>query len=219
MAVSDDAEASQRQQVRNADLGIAGLGLGALSLVGSFTDWVFLAVPVAGIGAILALIGSLLPRRSRGWGLAGFAASLVAVAVGLVVLLEPVQFTSDPTTGDAGRTESAVVSESDSDSTTITYKVVTDGLSVTHLSYVDFLDGGTVMQESLGVPPPFTHVVSVPKGESIDLSDFSVTGMGGSSSFSVSCSLAVNGRVVSRDRASGAYGLVNCMAPEEAVTE
>ena len=93
---------------------------------------------------------------------------------------------------------------------TIEYQVITDGMSVTHLSYVDVVDGEPVMKESLGSPPPFAHVIQVPKGDDFDLAKLSVTAMGAATSTTTTCTLKVDGQVVARQTAVGTYGLVNC---------
>ena len=100
------------------------------------------------------------------------------------------------------------------DMVTIEYHVVTDGMSVTHLSYVDLVDGAPNMMESLGSPPPFAHVIQLPKSETFDLSEFSVTGMGAATSTTTTCMLKIDGEVVARQSATGTYGLVNCSVPE-----
>lgn len=102
----------------------------------------------------------------------------------------------------------------DPDMVTIEYQVVTDGMSVTHLSYVDVVDGAPFMMESLGSPPPFAYVIQLPKSETFDLSKFSVTGMGAATSTTTTCMLKVDGEVVARQSATGTYGLVNCSVPE-----
>jgi hypothetical protein len=83
-------------------------------------------------------------------------------------------------------------------------------MSVTHLSYVDVVDGAPVMMESLGSPPPFTHVIQLPKAEDFDLRELSVTGMGAATSTTTTCTLRVDGELVARQSADGVYGLVNC---------
>lgn len=93
---------------------------------------------------------------------------------------------------------------------TIEYEVVTDGMSVTHLSYVDVVDGVPAMVESLGTPPPFRHTFQLPQQTGIDVSDLSVTGMGAATSSTTTCTLKVNGQIVARQTADGTYGLVNC---------
>jgi hypothetical protein len=93
---------------------------------------------------------------------------------------------------------------------TIEYAVTTDGMSVTHLSYVDIVDGAPVMMESLGSPPPFSHLIQLPKQEGFDLRKLSVTAMGAATSTTTMCTLKVDGEVVARQRADGTYGLVNC---------
>jgi len=97
---------------------------------------------------------------------------------------------------------------------TIEYQVITDGMSVTHLSYVDVVDGAPVMTESLGSPPPFAHVIQLPKSDSFDLGKLSVTGMGAATSTTTTCTLKVDGEVVARQSAPGTYGLVNCSVPD-----
>lgn len=104
----------------------------------------------------------------------------------------------------------------DPDMVTIEYQVVTDGMSVTHLSYVDLVGGAPVMMESLGSPPPFAHVIQLPKDEGFDLEKLSVTAMGAATSTTTMCTLKVDGEVVARQRTDGVYGLVTCAVSDGA---
>lgn len=207
----------------NFDLALAAVALACLGLILWFTSWSAVTPLVVGIAAVLALVGIALPGRSTRWS--GVGLGLSAIAGGLAVA-GVVSWSSPDSVAvaSAGNQRSNVALNEDglleahmaaSGATTIVYRVVTDGLSVTHLSYVDFENGGTVMRESLGVPPPFEFVVTLPQGASVDLDNFSVTGMGGASSTNVRCSISIDGRVVSRQSATGAYGLVNCMGSEQ----
>jgi len=101
-----------------------------------------------------------------------------------------------------------------SDMTTIEYELTTDGMSVTHLSYVNIVDGEPVMEESLGSPPPFKHVIQFPHDEDFDLAKLSVTGMGAATSTTTTCTLRIDGEVVARQTTDGVYGLVNCRVPD-----
>lgn len=96
---------------------------------------------------------------------------------------------------------------------TVEYEIVTDGMSVTHLSWVDVVDGATEMMEKLGTPPPFRHVIQLPRDEPFDLTDLSVTGMGAATSTTTTCTMRVDGRVVARQTADGTYGVVSCALP------
>ncbi len=98
---------------------------------------------------------------------------------------------------------------------TIEYEIVTDGMSVTHPSWVDVVDGVPTMMEKLGTPPPFRHVIQLPKDEAFDLKNLSVTGMGAATSTTTTCTLRVDGKVVARQSADGTYGVVSCAVPEE----
>ena len=232
VGASDVDTDSGRIARKNSDLAVAGIALAAVGVILWFTPWGSATVFFAAVAAVLALAGLVLPGRSRGWSLAGLAAAAVAGVVAsasLVASSTPdttmVSVASDQTRGatetndDAAGNDRSVGTSANSAGTEIVYKVVTDGLSVTHLSYVDFENGATVMRESLGVPPPFEYVVTIPPGESMNLEDFSVTGMGGASSANVRCSISIDGRVVSRQSATGAYGLVNCMGFQESTQE
>ena len=207
----------------NSDLALVAVALASLGLILWFTPWSAVTPLFVGIAAVLALMGIVLPGRSRRWSVVGLGVSAIAGALAAA----PVVSWSSPDSeavASAGDQRSSVARNEDgppdaqlaaTDATTIVYRVVTDGLSVTHLSYVDFENGTTVMRESLGVPPPFEYVVTIPREELVNLDDFSVTGMGGASSANVRCSISVDGRVVSRQSATGAYGLVNCMGSKE----
>jgi hypothetical protein len=99
------------------------------------------------------------------------------------------------------------------DATVVTYEIVTDGMSVTNLSYVDLVDGRPTMRDEMGVPPPFQHVVRVPSGSDLNLADLSVTGMGGATSRRTACVVTLDGETVVRSSADGPYGLVTCAVP------
>lgn len=232
--VSSDVGASEvdsdsRRIVRkNSDLAVAAIALAAVGVILWFTPWDSVTVVFAAVAAVLALVGLVLPGRSRAWSVAGLAAAAVAGVVAsapLVMWSSPdstlISVATDQNRGapemndDAAGNDQSDGKNAEGAGTRITYQVVTDGLSVTHLSYVDFENGATVMRESLGVPPPFEYVVTIPRGESVNLKDFSVTGMGGASSANVRCSISIDGSVVSRQSATGAYGLVNCMGSKE----
>jgi hypothetical protein len=79
---------------------------------------------------------------------------------------------------------------------------------------VDVVDGDPVMVESLGSPPPFAHVIQLPKGEDFDLRSLSVTGMGAATSTTTTCTLRIDGKVIARQNATGTYALVNCEVPK-----
>jgi hypothetical protein len=129
-------------------------------------------------------------------------------------LLAVAEENSQPSAPSAQTREAPNAITYDPDMVTIEYQVLTDGMSVTHLSYVDIVDGSPVMMESLGSPPPFTHVIQLPKDEDFDLRQLSVTGMGAATSTTTSCLLRVDGEVVARQSADGTYGLVNCSVSE-----
>lgn len=192
-------------------IGVVGLATAVAS------GWSFLAIPLGVVATGLALAGILLRRRGRPW-----AGGALAVAVGTIVLAST-QLTTSETAGPAFPTEhsgsgvDAPTQPVDPDATVVTYEIATDGLSVTHLSYVDLVDGVPTMVEALGVPPPFQHRIVLPPGDDIDLSDLSVTGMGGATSRQTTCRITVDGRTVASSSADSSYGLVTCAVPRDLV--
>jgi hypothetical protein len=176
------------------------------------------ALPLGVVAAGLALSGILLRRRGRLW-----SGGALILAVGTVALASAQLSASEPAAPvlESARVGSGLepsVELADPDSTVVTYEIATDGLSVTHLSYVDIVDEVPTMREALGVPPPFEHRIAVPPGGGIDLSDLSVTGMGGATSQRTTCRITVAGRTVATSSADGAYGLVTCAVPREPVS-
>lgn len=115
---------------------------------------------------------------------------------------------TNPVAAEAPEPQDVVVF--DPEMITVEYEITTDGMSVTHLSYVDVIDGMPEMVEKLGTPPPFRHVIQVPKSEKFDLETLSVTGMGAATSTTTTCTLRVDGERVARQTADGTYALVNC---------
>lgn len=215
---------SRRSRAENSDLGVA-------SMCGGVVAWVFALIPGWGVAALgaaafcvaLALASVLLPRRSR---LVAIIALVLGLLAGLWVVTPWIEIGRGTTDVSDGVDSDVLVDDAQQtagadDSVTVApgellieYQVWTDGDSVTHLSYVDIADGDVVMVDKLGVPAPFTHAVVVPKDQA-SLGDFSVTGMGGSYSTTTTCSVSVDGEVVHRQRASGAYGLVSCVIPSD----
>lgn len=98
----------------------------------------------------------------------------------------------------------------DPNSARIEYEMSTDGMSVTSLSYVIWQDGKATMVNDDGAPAPFRQFVDVPRDQ--DLAAFSVTGVGGSTSRQLTCTIKVDGVVVDTQTASGAYPIANCVA-------
>lgn len=219
------------------DLAVAGGVLAAVALVAALVPGgSFLAVTLGIVALGLAAASLVLPRRPTRAGAVVALIAAGALGLGIVRLAPPDPATTPANLGlqgipgtdspgapastyvDAQATQgseaAATPSEPvDPDATVVTYEIATDGMSVTHLSYVDLVDGRPVMLEELGVPPPFRHVVIVPPESVVDLTDLSVTGMGGASSRRTTCTVTVDGRTVARTSADGAYGLVTCAVP------
>lgn len=209
------------------DLAVAGAILSLVALVAVFAPGqADLGVAIAFVALALGCAALLLPRRSRRLGAAISLVALGVLALGIVRLPSasaPERTMAIPEAPAGPTAESPTTSISDAAGTPtptadqgaaiIAYEISTDGMSVTHLSYVDLVGGRPTMVEELGVPPPFRHDVAVPAGTDVDLTDLSVTGMGGASSRRTTCTITVDGREVARNSADGAYGLVTCAVP------
>lgn len=222
------AEMELQQPKGSGDLGVASAVTALLAATAALVPgWAFLAVPIGVIALLLAVAALLLPGRRRSGALGGLVLGGIATGIA-VVAVQGAGATPAVQSDDAVALQPAapqVASTPPGDVTTITYEITTDGMSVTHLSYVDVvMDGsgtvdGLTMVEKLGVPPPFRHTVQLPRSAAIDLQDLSVTGMGGSSSRVTRCIIRVDGSVVATQQAEGAYGLVNCAPPAESTVE
>lgn len=152
---------------------------------------------------------------------ASFAGGVLAGAGSIWIVQEGDSLTGQqaPATSESMGTEQtprtlATADEYPLDMTTIEYELTTDGMSVTHLSYVNVVEGEPVMEESLGSPPPFRHVIQFPDDDDFDLAKLSVTGMGAATSTITTCTLRIDGEVVARQTTDGVYGLVNCEIPD-----
>ncbi len=205
---------------------MAACAVGVSALVAAVVPgWSFLAIPLGVVAAGLALSALLLRRRGRLWSGGALVLAAGTVALTGVPLSASDTAASDPAAPalEAARGGSGPdvpvepVEPVDPAATVVTYEIATDGLSVTHLSYVDLVDGVPTMVEALGVPPPFEHRIVVPPGSDVALSDLSVTGMGGATSRQTTCRITVDGRTVATSSADSAYGLVTCAVPAEPV--
>lgn len=148
----------------------------------------------------------------------GFAVGLIAGAGSLWLFTNDGQqpeaaltLDTKPVTPEAPEPQDVVVY--DPEMITVEYEITTDGMSVTHLSYVDVIDRTPEMVEKLGTPPPFRHVIQIPKSDDFDLLTLSVTGMGAATSTETTCTMRIDGERVARQRAKGTYALVNCALP------
>lgn len=223
----------------SSDLAVAGGVIALAGLVAGLTPGgALVAVAMGAVALGLGCASLLLPRRARRAGAVVAVVAAGVLVIGAARLLTttpdmasdeaavpasaPTDAAGGPAEGPAGRpadgpdpTASAGPSEPSIDpgATVVAYEIVTDGMSVTHLSYVDLVGGVPTMVEKLGVPPPFRHVVAVPEGLELDLTDLSVTGMGGASARRTTCRITVDGTTVDRASADGAYGLVTCAVP------
>lgn len=195
----------------SVDLAVAGAVLVVPALLAALAPgWAFLAVTLAVVALGLGAASLVLPRRARRAGAVVVLLSVVALALGVARLAPAEPTATDDAAPEAASPAPATTSPG---ATVIAYEIATDGMSVTHLSYVDLVDGRPTMLEELGVPPPFRHVVTVPSGSGVDLTDLSVTGMGGASARRTTCAITVDGQTVARSSADGAYGLVTCVVP------
>ncbi len=196
---------------RNGDLAIASVLLALLSGAGTIAlpSWTFLTLPLGIVALALAAAGLILPRRARGPAIVGLVVSVLACALSAASLISAAD---DLTQASADQASPEAMPELEFTGTTVVYEVLTDGLSVTHLSYVDVIDGQPQMTEKLGVPAPFTHEVRIPEGTVIDVSELSVTGMGGATSINTRCIITIDGVQVASQSSKGAYSLVNCVA-------
>jgi len=217
------------------DLAWAGGILALVGLVAALAPgWAFLAVTLGIVALGLGCASLLLPGRARR---AGAVVALVSAGVAALGVARLGSSAPDPTPDPGAIRESPAADASgdavigvedasgdavtgvedaspiDPDATVVTYEIVTDGMSVTNLSYVDLVDGRPTMRDEMGVPPPFQHVVRVPSGSDLNLADLSVTGMGGATSRRTACVVTVDGETVARSTADGPYGLVTCAVP------
>jgi hypothetical protein len=191
-----------RYDLAAAALGIAGVAAVAALLPG----WAFAGTLLGAVATVMALATLVLPGRSKRWGVLALVLALGAVGWSArATVLGPEEPASVAPPSPAASIPPG--------STIVTYQIATDGLSVTHLSFVDLVDGVPTMTDALGVPPPFEHQLVVPPGTDLDLTELSVTGMGGSSSRRTTCRITVDGRTVSTSSADSAYGLVTCAVP------
>lgn len=193
------------------DLAVAALGIaGAAAIAALLPGWAFAGGILGAVAAMAGVAAIVLPGRSTWLGAIGLVLALAALGWSIGQLLPD-------TEGSAARPAAATPAGAPPGATVVTYEIATDGLSVTHLSYVDLVDGVPTMVEALGVPPPFQHRIVLPPGDDIDLSDLSVTGMGGATSRQTTCRITVDGRTVASSSADSSYGLVTCAVPRDLV--
>ncbi|WP_348788416.1 MmpS family transport accessory protein [Leifsonia sp. NPDC080035] len=192
-------------------LGIAALILGILALIGAFIPFLNYGAWFLGlIGLVLGIVGLVQKNKAKGLALTGTILSGVAIILSIVLSIAyTAMFAAavDSSIKESIKQDEAVASQP----VDVVYNVT--GTSTTaSIVYTAYSDGGSKSESASDQALPWTKTTTVKKGGTFDFSSFSVTATAGQDGGDVACSITVDGKVVSEQKASGQFAVASCIA-------
>jgi hypothetical protein len=198
---------------RTNGLGIASLIVGGLALIGAFIPFLNYATGfLAFIGIILGIIGLVLKGRAKGTAIAGLIVSVIALILSIILAIVY-------TAGFASAVNDSIEEVQASNSAAaavpvnVKYEVTSDQptVDVTYSTYTGDTSG---TESSNGIPAPFVKEFTVETGGTFDYKSFFLSAMAGSDSATITCTITVDGEVVSTQTATGAYAFATCSSSD-----
>jgi hypothetical protein len=193
--------------------GIAALIVGGVSLVGAFVPFLNYATGfIAFVGLVLGIIALFLKGKSKGVAIAGTIVSFVALVLSIVLAIV---YTAAFAASVSSSIEEVQTSNSAAAAVPVSVKYeVTSDLANIDVSYSLYTNGSSGTESSSGVPAPFTKEYTVETGGAFDFTSFLLTGSTGADPGTVTCTITVDGEVVSTQTATGAYAFVTCSSSD-----
>ncbi|MGD8192885.1 MmpS family transport accessory protein [Herbiconiux sp. P18] len=198
---------------RTNGVGIASLIVGGLALLGAFVPFLNYGTGfLAFIGIVLGVIGLVLKGKAKGIAIAGLIVSVVAAILSIILAIVY-------TAGFAGAVSDGIKDVQASNSAAaaapvdVTYEV-TSTLPTVDVTYSTYTSGNSGTESSTAVAAPFVKDFTVETGGTFDFNTFFLSGNSGSESATITCTITVDGEVVSTQTATGEFAFVTCSASD-----
>ncbi|GLK17152.1 DUF4190 domain-containing protein [Herbiconiux flava] len=194
-------------------LGIASLIVGGLALLGSFIPFLNYATGfIAFVGLVLGAIALFLKGRSKGIAIAGTIVSFVALILSIILA---VVYTAGFASAVSDSIDEVQASSSAAAAVPVSVKYeVTSSLPTVDVTYSTYTNGSSGTESSNGLPAPFVKEFTVETGDAFDYTSFLLTGSTSTDSGTVTCTITVDGEVVSTQTAEGQFAFVTCSSSD-----
>ncbi|PPF86256.1 hypothetical protein C5B96_04900 [Subtercola sp. Z020] len=198
---------------RGNGFGVTALVLGILALLGSFIPFLNYATGfLALVGIVFGIIGLIVKGRPKVLAGVGLGISVLALILSIVLAIVY-------TAAFAGSVSSAIATASAEANVEVpvVYSVTGDGTA--SITYSTFTTGTSGSESANGQTLPFEKDVVAKTGGSFDYNSFSVSAIGDENTTSLTCTITVNGKVVSTQTGTGAYATALCNASGSDITK
>ncbi|MCW4459821.1 MmpS family protein [Microbacterium sp. MPKO10] len=208
-------------------LGLAAMIVGIVAFVGAFVPFVNYASGfLAFVGLVLGIIALCLKGKRKGAATAGAVISGIALVLSIVMAMvytsifatavsESIEESLTESTSQPAPDSAAEEDEGDDDAQTsdeviIVYEVTGESTSAT-ISYSTYNDGNFGTEQSTGTELPFTKEVAVTPSGDFDWSSYTLVAMNGiDDEGEITCSITINGEVVSEQTSTGELATATC---------
>jgi len=189
---------------RKNGFGVAALVLGIVALVGSPIPFInYVSGPIAFIGLALGVVGIVLKGRPKAAAVAGTIISGIALVLAIVLA-------SAYTAGfNAVSTSVQKDNVNAAKSISLVYSVTGDSTD-SNITYSNYTGTTSGSEQITSAPLPFTKSYTVKQGGTFDFKSYSVYASTGQTGTSITCSITLDGKVVSTNTATGQYASADC---------
>ncbi|RFA18241.1 hypothetical protein B7R25_14385 [Subtercola boreus] len=178
--------------------------LGIVAFVGSFIPFLNFATGfVAFIGIVFGIIGLVVKHRPRKVAIAGLIISVIALILSIILAIAyTAAFASGVSSAIATASAEANID------VPIVYAVTGDGTA--QINYSTYSNGTSGSESANGQTLPFEKDVIAKTGGTFNYSSFNLSAIGDANTTTITCTITVNGKVVSTQTGSGAYANASC---------
>jgi hypothetical protein len=184
--------------------GVAALVLGIIAMAGSAIPFVnYTTGPIAFIGLALGIVGVVLKGRPKAAAIAG------TIIAGLALLLSIILASAYTAGFNAVAKSVHDDTVKAAKSISLVYTVTGDSTD-SNVTYSTYTGGTSGSEQATNASLPFTKTYTVKQGGTFDFNSFSVFASNGQTGTSITCSITLDGKIVSTHTATGPYASADC---------
>jgi hypothetical protein len=194
----------QQNPKRSNGFGVAALVIGIVALVGSAIPFVnYVTGPLAFVALALGIVGIVLKNRPKAAAIAGTIIAAVALLISIILA-------SAYTAGFNAVVHSVQTDNSNAaKSITLVYTVTGDSTD-SSITYATYADGNSGSEQANDAALPFTKSYTVKQGGNFDFKSYSVFATNGQTGTTITCSITLDGKVVSTKTSTGQFASADC---------
>lgn len=214
-------------QKSNNGLGLAALIVGIVAIVGAFIPFVnYVSGFLALVGLVLGIIALCLKNKKKGTATAGTVISGLAMILSIVMALvytaafasavsdsidESLQENIESAAPEEFVEEDAPAEEEAATGDVVVVYEVTGESQDASITYSTYNDGSYGTEQANGTALPFSKEITVKAGGDFDWSSYTLIAMNGyEDEGDITCSITVDGEVVSEQTSSGSFATATC---------